>query len=778
MVYYYLKLAIRNYRKAFLAFLINVLGLSAGFTTVFFAAVWLHNELTYDQFHANVKHIYLLGSKQQSDSDFGPYSPLVFHRADLFARYPEVIANVKVTQLDEATVSNADKSFTANGLAVTRSFFETFSFPFIKGTYESFSDSTKVIYLTKKLAEKMFNNTEVAGKVVDFHFADSDKEAFIIGGILDNPPDNSSIKFEFIVPYHTRHHWGRRGFDYVRLSENANVVSFTKKIADIGKFSRYANAQTIKSTLIPFTDVYFHTSFSAFDHGNIRYVWIILIASIVILLVTIANHINLMSSQVGVRFREFSVRKIIGSGKTDLYYQFFIESFLSILLSLLVSAILVHLFVGNFYSIVNRDILLSQILTNWGGFLISLTILVSFLSGLLLARLFHNIKPLKVLKSESHGGMKLSSFKEKLMMIQMIVAIAGVAASLTLNGQWKFMMAKDPGYSKENIVKIGMPGVMEAKPRAEKEKITDYIEGQLSATSNVMGFDFGDFPTDVRQWPWKLNPNGEADNVGMLAVGPNFFDLFDIKLTAGKAVDRDGPYVVVNESAVKTYQMKDPIGQKIWTSSWGDFEVVGVAKDFNFESSGLAVKPLVIVCWPYSYRNVIVKIAPGRTSETLKILEQLHRSVRPGGEFAYQFFDQEFDKIYHRDITLGKIFNIIAVVAVIISTLGVLSLVLLFTREKTREIGIRKVFGAHVGDIVIMIGYHFLKRFLLAFVIGSTLSWFALHNWLENFVYRITLSWSIFALSGLLIFTLGLLTIGFQTVRAARANPVDSLRDD
>ena len=778
MVYYYLKLAIRNYRKAFLPFLINVLGLSVGFTTVFFAAVWVHDEVTYNLFHAHADDIYLLASKQSSDTDFGPYSPLVFHRPELFELYPEVITNVKVTQLDEATLSNADKSFTANGLAATRSFFETFNFPFLRGTYESFSDSTQVIYLTKKLSEKMFNGTDVSGKVVHFDFADSDKEAFIIGGILDNPPDNSSIKFEFIVPYHTRQHWARMGFDYIRLSANADVLSFTKKIADIGKFSRYAKAETIQSTLIPFTDIYFHTSFSTFDHGNIRYVWIILITAIIILVVTIANHINLMTSQAGVRFREFSVRKIIGSERTGLYYQFVIESFISILVSLLVSAILVKLFVGNFYSIVNREIRLTEILTNWGGLLITVTILVSFISGLLLAWFFNKIKPLKLLKGESHFSVKLSSFKEKIMMIQLIVAIAGVAVSFTLNGQLKFMMAKDPGYNRENIVKIGMPGVIEAKSRAEKQKISDYIEGKLSGTAYVMGFDLGDFPTDVRQFPWKLDPNGDADNVGMLSVGRNFFDLFDIKMIAGKAVDQDGPYAVVNESAVKTYQMKNPIGQKISTASWGDFEVVGIAKDFNFESSGLAVKPLVIVCWPYSYTSLIVKIAPGRTSEALKILEDLHQTVRPGGEFTYQFFDQEFDKIYGRDIVLGKIFNIIAAVAVIISILGVLSLILLFTREKTREIGIRKVFGAHVGEIVIMIGYYFVKKFVLAFVIGSVLSWFALHSWLEDFVYRIGLSWWIFACSGLLIFTLSLLTIGFQTIRAAQANPVDSLRND
>jgi putative ABC transport system permease protein len=781
MLNFYLKLAIRNYRKAFLAFLINVLGLSAGFTTVFFAAVWLHNELTYDQFHTNAGDIYLLASKRQSDSEFGPYSPLVFHRPELFESYPEVIANVKVAALDQASVSNVDKSFTANGLAATRLFFETFNFPFIRGTYESFSDSTKVIYLTTKLAGKMFNSTDVVGKVVDFDFGPFDREAFIIGGVLDNPPANSSIKFEFIVPYHAQHHWARQGLDYLRLARNTDVLSFTKKIADIGKFSRYANPETIKSALTPLTDIYFHTSFTEFDHGNIRYIQIILITAIIILLVTIANHINLTSSQAGARFSEWSVRKIIGSQRTDLYYQFVLESFISILSSLVVSAVLIELFAGDFYSIVNKEIRLSEIFRNWGGFLIIVIILVSFLSGLLLARFFNNIKPLKLLKGESLGTLKLSSFKEKLMIIQLIVAIAGVAATLTLNGQLKFMMAKDPGYNRENVVKIGMAGVGFGKKRDEKEKITSYIEGQLNGASYVLDFDLGDFPTDVRQWRWQLDPIRDTDNVGMLMVGSNFFDLFDIKLTDGKAVVKEGPYAVVNESAVKTYQMKTPIGQKITTSvisQWQDYEVVGIVKDFNFESSGLAVKPLVIVCAPYSYRNLVVKIAPGRTSEALKGLEKLHKTVRPGEEFTYQFFDQEFDKIYRRDITLGKIFNIIAVVAVIISTLGVFSLVVLFTREKTREIGIRKVFGAHVYQIVVMIGRHFLKRFLLAHAIGSALSWFALHNWLENFVYRIALGWWIFALSGLLIFILGLLTIGFQTIRAARANPVDSLRND
>lgn len=778
MFHYYLKLALRNFRNTIGSSLTNVLGLSVGLTIVFFITVWVYSEFTYDRFHSRSEDIYLLASKQESEAAFREYSPFVRPRPDLFAKYPEVNSTVGVVPLDEASISNGDRSFAANGIGVTRSFFETFNFPFTTGSYEPYSDSTKVIFLTETLAFKIFNRTDVTGRIIDLNFGDSLDNGLIVGGVLADPPVNSSIQFEFIVPYYVRSSWGRMDFCYLLISPHADILTFKAKIKLIGREGiSFANSPMPVCTVVPLTDIYFHSTFSRFAHGNILYVWVMMIAGAVLLLIIMANHINLTSSLIAGRFRELGVRRIMGSQKFDLHKQFILESFLFIIIALAGVVLLSSILLDDFYSIIQRRIDLTTAFSGWGWFLFPGIVLVCLLSGIVLARFFNHVDPLTLLRGESGHDQKLSAFKDKFMVIQLIVAVAGIAVTIGLNAQLDIMMSKDPGYEKENIVKVNLTTNKRATMSQDQHiKLNDFIDGQLSSSSVIADFDRGVFPTDVLAFPWQFDPTEDAHNVSMLTVGSNFFNLFDLEMVEGNAVVEYGSFVVVNESAVRAFGISDPLGYKIKNASWGEFEIAGIVKDFNFESAGVAIKPLVIVCLPYPDRPLVAKITAGRTREGLEFLEQLHTTLNPGAEFSYQFFDETFDKIYRRDIVLARIFNITTTVAVVISMLGMFSLVLVFTREKTAEIGIRKVFGAGTIQITALIGYHFLKRVAVAFAIGGGIAWLALHKWLENFAYRIDLGLWIFVLSGILVCVLAQLTIGWQVIRAARANPVDGLR--
>jgi len=778
MLRYYFKLALRNFRNRLGSSLINVIGLSVGLTIVLFITVWVHNELTYDRFHAFPDDIYLLASKQETEAVYREYTPFAQPRPNLFARYPEVNATVAVVPLDEAVVSRNERSFEAKGIAVSRSFYEIFNFPFTAGTYKPYSDSAKVVFLTETLAYKIFNTTDVVGKIVDFDFNGSIENGFVVGGVMADPPPNSSIQFGFVVPYYARSEWSKMWFDYLLMSPHADIPSFKTKIKYISReATRFTYSGSWECTIVPLTDIYFHSSFSRFAHGNIMYVWIVLIAGAVILFIVIGNHINLTSSLIAGRFRELSVRRIIGSQKFDLHKQFILESFLFIFFALAGTALLSSILLNDFYSVVQQKIDLPRIFSGWSMLLFPGIALVCVLSGVILAGFFSRIRTLTLLKGNSGGNLKLSAFKDKFMIVQLIVATGGIAVTIGLNLQLDLMMSKDPGYEKENIVKVNLIAhKRDTMSRDQQVRLNDFIDGQLGNSTIIVEFDRGKFPTDVINLPWQLNPTEDAHNVPMLTVGSNFFDLFDLEMVEGKPVNDWGQYAVLNESAVRTYGISDPIGYKIKNASWGEFEVAGVVRDFNFESSGVAVKPLVIICLPYPDRPLIASLAAGRTREGLEFLEELQTTVNPGAEFTYHFFDETFDKIYRRDIILARIFNIAAVVAIIISMLGMFSLVLVFTREKTAEIGIRKVFGAETRQIVELIGYHFFKRLAVAFVVGSGIAWFALHKWFENFAYKIELSWWIFALSGILVFVLAQLTIGWRIMRAANANPVESLR--
>jgi hypothetical protein len=778
MLLYYLKLTLRNFRNTIGASLTNVIGLSVGFTIVFFIAVWVYGEFTYDHFHSRSKDIYLLASRQESEATFREYSPFVRPRPDLFAKYPEVNATVGVVPLDKAAISNGGRSFSANGIGATRSFFETFNFPFTAGSYESYSDSTKVIYLTETLAYKIFNGTDVIGKTIDFNFSDSLDNGLIVAGVLADPPTNSSIQFEFIVPYYARSSWGKMDFCYLLMSPHADIPAFKTNIKLIGREGvGFLNSPTSICTIVPLTDIYFHSNFSQFAHGNILYVWVMMIAGAVLLLVIVASHINLTSSLIAGRSKELGVRRIMGSQKFDLHKQFILESFLFIILALAGVVLLSSILLDDFYSIIQRRINLTTVFSGWGWLLVPGIALACLLSGIVLARFFNHVSPLALLKGESGRNLKLSTFKDRFMVVQLIVAVAGIAVTIGLNVQLDLMISKDPGYEKENIVKVNLTThKRETMSQDQHIKLNDFIDGQLSNSSVIVDFDRGVFPTDVSTFPWQFDPTEDAHNVAMLTVGSNFFNLFGLEMVEGNAVVEYGSFVVVNESAVRTFGISNPIGYKIKNTSWGEFQIAGIVEDFHFESSGLAIKPLVIVCLPYPERPLIAKIPAGRTREGLEFLEDLNATINPGMEFTYQFFDETFDRIYRRDIVLARIFNIAAAVAILLSMLGMFSLVLVFTREKTAEIGIRKVFGAGTIQITGLIGYHFLKRLAVAFVAGSAIAWFALYKWLENFAYKIELGWWIFILSGIMVFVLAQLTMGWQIIKAATANPVDSLR--
>ena len=787
MLHYYLKLAYRSLIKTKISSLVNILGLCFGFTCVFYIAVWLKNELDYDRFHPEIENIYLIGRKNKLDAKFTEDAPSHIPYPERYEDYPEIVLSSKVCPVSEALITSNDKIFTGDGIAVTHTFFELFNFPFLRGTSDGWGDSTKVIFLTEKFATKLFGNQDAFGKTLDFEFGYSKlKLPYVIGGILKNPPVNSSIQFEFIVPWFSRtvkesngQFWSHTGFDFVKLHPHADISELNKKLLHVKSDFEAEPNNPFQASVFPFTSIYLHSAFSKFKHGNVNYLWIMSLIGLAILILTLVNHINLTSSQVALRNKELSIRKLIGSGNKDFLLQFSIESTLFIFFSLTFAFLLIQISSGSFFEIVGQEIDLTQLLSG-GSMLILAGILVVIVSvsAWVLSFYFNRFKAIDLLKRKTSGNGKLSTFKEKLMILQVMIAVTGIIMTIGLNMQLHLMMDKDPGYEKENIIKVELinSSLTLVLPH-ERKAMTDYIDNKLNSNSSILDYDRGGFPTETRIMPWQMKSNMPAVEVTTLSCGKNFFKLFGTRIVQGKTLSGlSENNVVLNESAVRYFQLKDPIGYKI-NGPWGETEVVGVVKDFSFESTGVQVKPMVIICFSYDFhRPIIAKIARGKNQEAIAFLHELHNEMKPGIEFSYTFFDEEFDKIYKRDVILSKMTNIAAALAVAISILGLFSLVLIFTKEKTKEIGIRKVLGAQVSEIINMIGYHFLKRMLVAFSIAVPLSYFAMHTWLENFAYKIELTWWLFASGGVIVFVLAFLTIAIQAYKSARANPIDSLR--
>ena len=790
MLHYYLKLAYRTLLKTRISSLVNILGLCFGFTCAFYIAVWVKNELGYDRFHHQAENIYMVGMKHRSDAEFKANAPFPWPYAERYKTYPEIEQSSKISPLERAGIVTRNGTFEADGLAATLSFFDVFHFPFLEGSVDGYGDSTKVIFLTERFAERLFDSPDIIGKTIDLQYGSASASTYVIGGVLKNPPANSSIQFEFVVPWSSRtrsesnfQFWSNGGFDFVRLHPQTDINELNKKLLGIdvqmGDMKIWADPENpYQASVFPFTSIYLDSSFSQFKHGNMSYIWIVGLIGLAIVMLTVVNHINLTSSQVALRNKELSVRKLIGSGNKDFMIQFIIESVLFIVVSLALTTIVVKLFAGSFFQLVGQEIDLSALFSGSTPFVLAAAFaMIAIVSGLVLAAYFNHSKPVDLLKGNAAGNFKLSAFKEKLMIFQITVAITGLVITFGLNMQLHLMMDKDPGFDKENIVKVDLEGSnFRSLSREEKKARREYINNKLSSVSFIMDFDQGNFPTETSLVSWQMEPGKPETTIPLISSGKNFFTMFGLTMLQGKPLSESQEYVVLNETAVRQFHLKDPIGHTINHAAWGPMEVIGVVKDFNFEIAGAQIKPLVIFYVPND--EFIIKIAPGKTKEALAFLQELHSEVKPGTEFSYTFFDEEFDKIYKRDIILSKMMNVAALLAVTIAILGLFSLVLIFAKEKTKEIGIRKVMGAQVSEIITMIGYHFFKRMLIAFAIAVPLSYFALHKWLENFAYKITLSWWLFAVAGLCVFVLAFLTIALQAFKSAHANPVESLRNE
>ena len=768
MIKYYLSLTLRNFRRAIVPNLISVFGLASGFVCVFFISVWVGNELTYDRFHEDSSNIYVMTARVIGDSDFRPRSPFLSPQSEIYHGYPEVKAFSTTVHLENSNISNGNDFYNSNGLASSLSFFDIFDFPLLNGTVEQYTDSSKVIFLTESMSIKLFGNIDVLGNVVTLRFINT--YDLVVGGIISDPPANSSHQFDFIIPFFVERSWPKIPRDYLQLFPGTKIDVLNRKISTVGH-NLVSGANKYECSLFPFSDIYFGSDFSEFRHGNINYVLVLIALGFVILIATVVNHINLASSQLSLRFKEFSIRMLMGSRINDLYKQMILDTLFTAVIAVLLSTIMVKLLSPSFYSIVENEMPLSFLGTENGiVYLILVLLIISLVCGSLLARFFSRTKPIL---SNHSDNLKLTSFKGKLMIIQLIVATTGLILTISLDMQLDYMIGMDPGYDKENIVKISLSSM---GPRNVVQENVDYVDNVLSNTSYILSFDRGSFPTEVSLFPWQIVAGQEAVNVNMLAVGRNFFDLFGISVVKGDIVNSLAPKALLNEAAVREYKLSDPIGHKISNSSWGEYEVVGIVKDFRFESAGLKVKPLVIVCQPYNTNPVIVKIARGHTPDALALLSNIHKRVQPDREFTYEFFDQEFDSMYRRDLILSKVFSVATIVAIVISIVGLFSLILCFTEEKTKEIGIRKVFGARVTDILGIIGWHFVRKLLGVFIFSSVLSFWLMQKWLNNFEYRIHLTPWIFISAGVIVFTITIATISFQTYMAANQNPVKSLR--
>lgn len=786
----YFHTAWRNLVKSKLYTVINIAGLAIGLAVGILVLLWVQDEWSYDGFHRDAGNIYKINSHIGSGSSAqvwsGSPAPLaVFCKQSI----PEVKNTVRVLpNWSELLLSYRDKKFLeSEGAFVDPSFFSIFDFKLLQGHAEKpFTDDNSII-LTSSLAKKYFINEDPVGKIltIDGH------EQKVVSGVIADFPENSSIRYNMLFPmsayakkFRGNGQWKTIDEDlgnypyyiYVQTQPGASGKTIGQKITQL-YLSKRADEPTVKDTY--FTLQPLKTLHLIAPDGNSsarQTVNIFLIVAILILFIGCINYVNLSTARSMLRSKEVSVRKIIGAAKYQLFIQFITESVLLFLLASILAFFIIYLLMPFYNDLSGKHLALG--LANSGVWLVMAATITGTLAmaGIYPALLLSSFKPIQALKGKLSIGMSNASFRKILVVTQFTFSVGLIISTIIISSQLKYIREKDLGYDKEHVFSFGMRSEMHDHFDAVRDQLLKQ-PGILSVATSGNGIIGNGNTTGDTDWDGK--EPGRSFLIHPNSIDKNLIPLLNMQIVAGKNFSgskSDSAHLILNETAVKQAGIKDPIGKRfsVWDTRG---TIIGVVKDFNYASLKQAIEPAIFYYTPINW-TVYIKTTGKSAPKAIAAAQKAWKAYSPDFPFNYSFLDQDYNDMYESDQRTGALFNVFAVVAILISCLGLLGLATFTAQVKTKEIGIRKVLGASVAGIAGMLNREFIKLIIIAFVIATPITWWLMSKWLQDFAYRIHIGWWVFALAGLLSVLIALLTVSFQSIKAALANPVKSLRTE
>jgi putative ABC transport system permease protein len=784
----FLKIAIRNFVKHKVYSLINISGLAIGMASVILIGLYIQDELSYDRYHKNADRIYRFTKSSDGSaipSWIGTPAPLA---PALKAKFPEIENYVRFDPFgfkNKTLISYKQKSFYEERFYLADpSLFEVFDFKLVKGNPETALVNPTDLIITESIAKKYFGSEEAIGKTINYDGTID----LTITGVLEDVPDNSHFKFDFVGSFkyldmiHQRDiqdSWGMSNYyTYVLLKENVNQREFEKKATDF--VAELTNQPDNLAYLQPLTDIHLRSKITRdpLRQGSMGDIYLYASIAVLILLIACINFMNLYTAKSEIRGKEVGMRKVLGAHKRQLISQFLCESLLLSILALPIAVLLVEFAIPEFNQIIGKavEIEYSKSSILFGG-LIILTTVVGLVSGSYPAFFISSFQPIKMLRGKLSTENKGLTFRNILVIFQFAASVVLIAGSLIINDQMQFVRNKKLGYDKENIVNI---------PIYSKETKASYgvFRNAVLSNPNVVGVTATSYTPSIERWREGTFFEGRKENDDhafyRMSGDFNLIDVFGIEMVEGRSFDRSHPAdllksYVLNESAVKSigWSNKEAIG-KAFGDSLG--MVIGVAKDFHFRSLRFSTMPLAINVMPRMFQYVSIKIKPGDIPNTIRFFESKWNEINPGLPFEFYFYGDEFDKLYKADTKLGILFRYFTFLAIFIACLGLLGLASFMAEKRTKEIGIRKVLGASVSGVVLLLSKEFTKWVLLANVIAWPIAWYTMNNWLQNFAYKIDIGFWVFVLSGGIALIIALLTVSSQAIKAALSNPVEALR--
>ncbi|MDQ6763180.1 MAG: ABC transporter permease [Bacteroidota bacterium] len=786
----FFKIAIRNLKRNKGFSFINIMGLAIGMASAVLILLWIQNEMSHDKFHAKGGRIYTANNLDKFNGEVWAWAttPKVLGPA-IKQAYPDDVEDVVRSNFSNFLFTVGDKHLNVQGNFVDSGFLNVFSFPLVKGNTSQALAGIYNVVITQKLAKKLFGDKDPMGKILRIDSVDN----FTVTGVLKDLPNNTAFKFEYLLPWaymkaihQDDESWGNNSIQtYILLKPGISQASFDAKIKNItidhSAGTKYPSTTKVFTQLFSDQWLYSKAENGKYVGGRIEQVKLFGIIAAFILLIACINFMNLSTARSEKRAKEVGIRKVVGAQKRWLVIQFIGESVMLSFLAGLLALAIVELSLGGYNKLVDKELYIDFSNINFWLAAISFILFTGLLAGSYPAFYLSSYQPVKVLKGTFKASNALVTPRKILVVMQFTFAITLIICTIIVMHQIKYAEGRDAGYNRNHLVYTFLQG--------DNDKHYDAIKHELLSTGAAVAVTKSMSPITQRwsdswgfSWPGSKPGDDKIDFI-RFSSDADFVKTMGVQLTAGRDIDinnypGDSTAMLLNETAVKVMQLKNPVGSIVKDEGESEgWRVVGVIKDFVFESPYQKIQQLM-VCGPKSGFNVIhYKLNPSlSTDKALQLARQVFTTYNPQYGFDYHFVDEAYAEKFEQEKRTGTLAGLFAGLTIFISCLGLFGLATYMAENRIKEIGVRKVLGASVTSITTLLSKDFLKLVIISFIIASPIAWFAMQKWLETYTYRVDIEWWVFALTAIISIAIAIITVSYQAIRAAIANPTKSLR--
>ena len=774
----YLKIAFRNLLRHKGFSFINIAGLAVGLAVCILILLWVHDEYNYDSFNDKADNIYrVIFSYQANNRTRQHWRTPPPMAATIREKYPEISDAARFHNEGMVLLTVGDKKLKVRAGYTDNNLFNIFTLPFLQGNSENALLEPNSAVISKKMAEIFFPDENPMGKTININ----NQFELTVDGVLKEFPANSHLQFDFLMQfsrlpevmgYGGEEDWGDFGFNtFILLTDQANITRVEENINScideiLPEIGRNFYLQSL-------TDIHLFNLDGSL--GMMIYVYIFSSIAIFIIIIACINFMNLSTARSSQRAKEIGIRKVVGAVRNQLKWQFIGESLLISFLALMFAVVTVELLLPLFNELTYKQLSLNMLNMDILCFILGITVVTGLISGSYPAFLLSSLQPISVIKGNKTNGSSL--FRKILVIVQFSLSIMLIFSTVVVSKQMLYIRNRNLGFNKENVVYLPLNNSYSEKTEAFKE--------ELLRNPNVLNVTRTSSRTGIGpKWSmgvdqWEGNAGEKELNLPLISCDMDYLKTFGLELVAGEFYkknsysDEEEFEFVVNETTIKMIGMEEPIGK-----SFANGRIIGVVKDFNYQSLHNKIGPLALVAIPEWDNYIAIRIKDENIPKTLNFIEEVSSEIAPDFLFEFNFLESDFDELYREEVRLGKLFNYFAVLAIIISCLGLLGLASFSTQKRTKEIGIRKVLGSSVFQVVQLLSTDFTKWVIIANLIALPVAYYFMNNWLHNFAFKTKIDLWVFLISGIVALIIAFFTICFQTIKAANSNPVEALKNE